>query len=276
MRIYDTGYLEPISVLSQQVSVLSQAVSVISQAVSAMSQTISVLSQAVSVLSQAVSVLSQAHSALSQQVSVLSSQVSTISVAVTSVDTRVNTVSQQVSVLSQALSVLSQAVSVLSAAGGGGGQTVFRFRPTGAVFPTDNFPQLLKVAGTNWTYYALAYDQTSAEAAYWFDAIATSVPSFTSATAEIHFETSVTTGDFGVNITTLTRAAAEVLDTAGVTNSAVVSVPGTAFQVGRVSVDITTTGWAAGELLMVKIARAVESDNAAGDIRLLHALIRLK
>src|SRR5437899_2846916 len=47
------------------------------------------------------------------------------------------------------------------------GQPKYILRPEGAIFPTTNFPQLVKNSGTNWTDYTLDYDQTTSEAAFW-------------------------------------------------------------------------------------------------------------
>ena len=163
------------------------------------------------------------------------------------------------------------------AGGGGGSLPVFPCRPTGADFPATNFPQLEKVAGTNWTGYRLSYDQTTEEAAFWTYGIPTGI-TIATAVCEIWYDlASVVAGTATFKITTLSRAEAEDGDAAGTTDtSANDTVPGTAGQVGYVSTTLTTTGWAAGELLLIKIARDVTvGGRAAGDVRLRSALIRL-
>jgi hypothetical protein len=164
----------------------------------------------------------------------------------------------------------------ISASGGGGGTGGLQCTPVSATFPNSNFPQLLKNVGTNWVDYTLDYDQTTEEAAYWYFAIPTGA-SFTGATIEIYCRTTVTTGNVRWKVTTITRAANEAWDSSGTTDTTTSSaVPGTAGQVHRQSLALTTTGWAASEVLLVKIARDVTvSGNAAADLKFIHAVITL-
>lgn len=151
---------------------------------------------------------------------------------------------------------------------------VTHLRPVAATFPITNFPQLVKNSDTNWTAYTLDYDQTTSEEAFWFDAIPTGLV-FTGATCEIWYRTSVIAGTIQWDIETLTRADTEAWDTNGtIDTSAADTVPGVAQQVGYVSTALTTTGWAAGEVLLVRVARNI-ADTAAADVKLIHALIRL-
>ena len=150
----------------------------------------------------------------------------------------------------------------------------FVLSPESAVFPTTNFPQLVKNSDTNWTSYTLDYDQTTAEAAFWFVTIPSGV-AFSAAALDIYYRTTVITGTFQVDLTTLTRADAEAWDTAGTLDSSTAdTVPGTAGQVGVVTTALTVTGWAAGEVLLIKIARNI-ADTAAADIKLINAVLRL-
>lgn len=286
----DVGTSNTLSVLSNAVSVLSNSVSALSNATSVLSQSVSALSNQVSVLSQAVSVLSQAVSAMSNTVSAISVRMDTISNANSVNSQAISVLSQAVSVLSQAVSALSQAVSALSQAlsvlsnrvsansgTGGGGQTTYPLGVLAAVFPTDNFPQLIKNSGTSFTDYTLDFDATSAEAAYWVRAIATSVPTFTSAICEIWYRTSALSGTFAVNVITQTRGSGNVWDTTSAITAAssAVTVPATSATVGILSVALTVTGWAAGRVLQVKIERNVSADTAAADIKYIDGLIRL-
>ena len=158
---------------------------------------------------------------------------------------------------------------------GGGGQTVFPCKAISASFPASNFPQLVKNVGTNWITYSLDYDQTTSESAYWEFGIPTAVPTFTGATCEIWYNTSVVAGTVQWDIVTISRADGEAWDTAGTTDtSAADTVPGTNTFLGYVSTALTVTGWAAGEVLYVRIARNI-ADTAAADVKLMHALIRL-
>lgn len=170
----------------------------------------------------------------------------------------------------------SQAAGVKwAAAGAAGVQPIFTCRPVDATFPTTNFPQLLKNSGTNWVDYTLDFDQTTSEAAYWqFFIPSTAV--FTTATIKLASrQAAATTGTAGWTITTLTRANGEAWDTAGNADTVTATnVPGTAGMVHTFSKALTTTGWAAGEVLIVKIARDV-ADTVAEDVKLMVAEIEL-
>ena len=151
----------------------------------------------------------------------------------------------------------------------------FVLTPESAVFPTTNFPQLVKNSNTNWTSYTLDYDQTTQEDAYWFVTIPSGV-AFTGASIDIYFRmASVITGTVQWAFVTLTRSENEAWDTVGVTdNAAAETVPGTAGQVGVVTTALTVTGWAAGEVLLIRIARPV-ADTAAEDAKFINAVLRL-
>ena len=146
-------------------------------------------------------------------------------------------------------------------------------KPADATFPTTNFPQLVKNVGTNWVHYTLDFDQTTSEAAYWSAAIPTGV-TFTTATLYVFsYQAAAVTGTAGWTITTLTRADGEAWDTAGNADTVTAdAVEGTAGQVHVQSKALTTTGWAAGELLLVKVARDV-ADTVAEDIKFMQAVL---
>lgn len=149
-------------------------------------------------------------------------------------------------------------------------------RPEAGIFPTANFPELKRNAGTNWVDLTLDYDQTTEEAAYWYAELPDGV-SFTGASIDIFSrQAAAVAGTLGWKITTITRADAEAFDTAGATDTlAAATVKGTAGQVFKQTVALTVTGWAAGELLLIKIARDVANDNVAEDAKMIGATIRL-
>lgn len=146
-------------------------------------------------------------------------------------------------------------------------------KPEDAAFPTANFPQLVKNAGTNQVDFTLDFDQTTSEAAYWTAAIPTGV-TFTTATIYLFSrQAAAVVGTLGWTITTLTRADGEAWDTAGASDTVIAStVKGTAGQILVQSKALTTTGWAAGELLLIKIARDI-ADTVAEDGKLICAVL---
>jgi hypothetical protein len=148
--------------------------------------------------------------------------------------------------------------------------------PVNAVFPSSNFAALTKNAGTNWVDYTLDFDQTTGESAYWEIALPASV-SLSGATIEIFSrQAAATSGTVGWTVTTLTRADGEAWDTAGNADTVTAdAVEGTAGMVHRQTKDLTTTGWAASEILLIKITRDVANDTVAEDAKLIGAVLRL-
>src|SRR6185503_11688588 len=163
-----------------------------------------------------------------------------------------------------------------SAGGGSGTQPIFECLPTGATFPTANFAQLVKNVGTHQIDYTLDFDPTTSESASWMFALP-STAVFTAASIRIWSrQPAATAGTVGWLITTLSRAANEAWDTAGVTDTATAAaVPGTAGHTQLITKALTITGWAAGEFLLVKIARDVANDNCAEDVKFMGAVLEL-
>lgn len=156
------------------------------------------------------------------------------------------------------------------------GGAKFWLAPGAATFPTSNFPQLLKVAGTNWTDYVLAYDQTTSESAFWYVSLPLGL-TVNAADIEIFSrQPAATTGTIGWTVTTLTRADGEAFDTAGNSDTVTAdAVEGTAGQVHMQTKTLTITGWAADELLLIKIARDI-ADTVAEDAYLIGACLRIR
>lgn len=147
--------------------------------------------------------------------------------------------------------------------------------PEGATFPTTNFPQLVKNSGTNWVHYTLDFDQTTSEACYYRVSVPNGV-TVTSANIEIFStQAAATSGTVGWTVTTLTRADGEAWDTAGNADTVTAdAVEGTAGFVHKQTKALTVTGWAADEVLLVKIARDV-ADTVAEDVKFMGALLRI-
>lgn len=144
--------------------------------------------------------------------------------------------------------------------------------PAGAFeLPATNFPQPLKYTGlTNWpAARVLAFDQTTEEACY---APAIQVPAgFTACTINVFsLQPAATSGTLGWKITSKTFAEGEDMNAAGTTDTATAeTVPASAEMLQIVTKALTVTGWAAGELLLLKVARDTANDTVAEDAYLL-------
>lgn len=160
-------------------------------------------------------------------------------------------------------------------AGAAGGMLVFR--AVGASFPTSDFPALTKNVGTNWVDYTLDYDAATVESAYWEGFIPEGA-NVATPTLEIYFRMASAIANAVLwEVRTLTRAEGEAWDTAGNTDTfAAETVPGTAGMIGRVTKTLTTTGWAAGETLALRIDRKASDagDTATGDAKFMFAILR--
>jgi len=155
-------------------------------------------------------------------------------------------------------------------------QPSFLMAPESAAFGSSAFPQLKKAIGTNWVGYSLGFDQTTAEAAFWKFKIPTTAV-FTAATIKIvSRQLAAVTGNVAWQVTTITRADGEAYDTAGVVdNVAAVDVHNVAGELLFQTKALTVTGWAAGEMLYVKLARDVAADTVAEDAEFVNAVIEL-
>lgn len=152
----------------------------------------------------------------------------------------------------------------------------FLLKPEAANFPSTNFPQLLKNVGTNRVDYTLDFDTTTGEGAEWEVLIPTEAV-FTGATIEVFSRQAAnTTGTAAWTIGCVSTADNEAWDTA-VTNTSIAAgtVKGTAGKVLRQTQALDVTGWAAGEVVTVRVTRAVASDNANEDVKFMSAVVRL-
>jgi hypothetical protein len=152
----------------------------------------------------------------------------------------------------------------------------FLLTPAGAFFPSANFPQLVKNVGANRVDYTLDFDTTTGESAEWEVLIPTGKV-FTAASVEISSRQAAnTTGTVGWVVGAITTADNEAWDTA-VVNTTVsnTTVKGTAGKVHKQTAAIVTTGWAAGEVLTIRVTRDVANDNTNEDVKFMNAVVRL-
>lgn len=146
--------------------------------------------------------------------------------------------------------------------------------PLAATFPAANFPQLVKNVGTNAVDFTLDYDKATDETADWCDVPIPAGITINSATAYFTFRTTVTTGTVQWAITIKSNAEDEAWDAAGTTDTAdAETVQGTAGDICQVSKALTTTTWAAGESLHIRVFRDVSGDDADADAKLMNVLI---
>jgi len=155
--------------------------------------------------------------------------------------------------------------------GAGGGDTVLT--PLSAIFPNSNYPALSKTSGTNMVYYTLDFDQTTSESCQWITTIPQSW--VTGGTAYIYWTASGGSASQTCNWDFHTKSYAndEAIDAAFNTADNLNDVLIATGDVHVISGSITTTGWAAGELLAIKVARDI-SDNLAADAKLLTVAIK--
>src|SRR3990167_2634035 len=160
--------------------------------------------------------------------------------------------------------------------GAGASITAFILSPESAVFPTTNFPAFTKNIGTYQLDYTLDYDPTTQETASWRTAFPPAA-TWNGATCDIFSRSAVqTTGTIGWLVTTLPRGRGRAFDALGATDTVTATaVPGTAGQVLRQTVTLTTTAWATASVFLVSIARNVASDNVIGDAKLISAVVEL-
>lgn len=150
----------------------------------------------------------------------------------------------------------------------------YNLTPQAASLPSSNFPALTKNVGTNQVDYTLDFDQTSQETAYWTVPIPAGLV-FTGASINVWSrQPAATSGTVGWKIVTISRADDEAWDVAGTTDTAAAeNVSSAAGDVQKITKALTVTTWAAGEILLVSIARDVANDTAAEDVKFMGATI---
>lgn len=151
-----------------------------------------------------------------------------------------------------------------------------------AAFPDSNFAALNKTSGTNWVYNTLDFDPGTDEAVYWTVVIPSDL---TPASAKLRLYWTATSGTAAQlaywQVTTRTPTDDEVIDATTTPNSATDSGNDALIATGDVhilEITLTTTGWAAGDMLQIKLNRDADngSDNLSGDAKLIQAILEVR
>lgn len=134
-------------------------------------------------------------------------------------------------------------------------------------FPAANFPQPDKYASlTNWpALRVLRFDASTDETCYLAIRLPANTPVATITAKIVWFSNSATTGSVRWQLTYLSRADDEALDTAGTTGSVGGAAPATAKQLQTDSISVTVTGIAAGELLLLALNRDANGTSGTDD-----------
>lgn len=155
----------------------------------------------------------------------------------------------------------------------------FVFDWSNAVLPDSNFPSIGKTVGTNWVYKTLDFDQTTSESCYWYFVIPSNFSTITSATMKIQWTAASGTGTFISSVITRSPSNDEVIDaTTTPSSAAAVTVEDTLIATGdlhQASLALTTTGWAAGDVIQVKFSRDI-SDTLNADAKVQLVLLELR
>lgn len=148
-----------------------------------------------------------------------------------------------------------------------------------AALPDTNFAGISKTIGTNWVYKTLDFDQTTSESAYWYFRVPSDLSVITTAAVKIDWTASSGTGTFTASIVTRCPTDDEVID-ATTTPSSASAVTGTDTLIAtgdlhQFSVSLTTTGWAAGDLIQMKFSRDI-ADTLSGDAKVISVTVELR
>lgn len=165
-------------------------------------------------------------------------------------------------------------------AGGGGVQQVLDAH--NVVLPDTNFPSIGKTVGSNWLYRTLDFDPSTDEAGYWTMQIPTWLATITAAKLTLYWTASSGTAAQLAYWEVVTRSVNndEVIDA--------LTTPDDAIDTGndaliatndlhKLEIALTTTGWAAGDMLQIKLFRDANhaSDNLSGDAKLIAAVLEI-
>jgi hypothetical protein len=151
------------------------------------------------------------------------------------------------------------------ATGIGSSRPTYILSPEGATFATGGFPQTTLNNGGTWPDYTLDYSATTAEAAFWYVGIPTGAD-FNGGQLEVFakFATAGSGTSLGWTITTRAVGNAQAWTAAGVGSTITAGAIGvTACQVTRRQIALTVSGWSAGKVLQIKIARTTQATGAA-------------
>jgi len=165
-------------------------------------------------------------------------------------------------------------------AGGASGGQVLDW--SNAVLPDTNFPSIGKTIGTNWVYRTLDFDPATDEAAYFYVQIPSDVTPV-SGNLILHWTASAGTATQAAywDITHRPVNNDEVIDATTTPNAVTDSGNDALLATGDehiLVIPLTVTGWAAGDLLQIKISRDANhaSDNLSGDAKLIQAFLEVR
>ena len=129
-----------------------------------------------------------------------------------------------------------------------------------------------------WSMTALAYAPSTEETAFWTIPLPSTLPASFTATLTLHWSTAGSSGAVVWQATSLSRANGETLDAAGTNDTFSADTVLAALDEHVCGKALTTAGWAAGELLLVRITRKATDagDTLAGDAYLLNAILEIE
>jgi len=137
--------------------------------------------------------------------------------------------------------------------------------PAGAIVPESGGAEQAKTDGTNFSYYTLNFDKDADEEAYW-ECIVPDDYDGGNVVANIWYKSTVNAGTVSFDIAVLGREEGENFDNAlGAAQTVTENVPATVNAIGICAPTNLAPGWAAGDLVVVKLLRDVSDDNASAD-----------
>lgn len=152
----------------------------------------------------------------------------------------------------------------------------FLLTPEGAALPTSNFPQLKKYDGSNYSGYTLGFDTTTGESAFWKFKIPTTASFSAAAVKIVSKQLAATSGTVGWIVTCLNRVDNDPVDASGAADTVTAAnVKGTAGKLLFQTASLTVSGWAAGDVIEIKLTRDVANDNVAEDAEFMLAVLEL-
>jgi hypothetical protein len=164
------------------------------------------------------------------------------------------------------------------AVSGGDSRRTIHFDWSNVALPDSNFPGISKTVGSNWVYKTLDFDQTTSEACYWYFRIPTDF-SPTSCVVKVDWTATSGSGTFIPTIVTRSPSNDEVIDATTTPSSAsAVNVTSTLTATGdlnQCSITLTTSGWAAGDLIQMKLSRDI-ADTLNADAKVLCVTAELR
>jgi len=160
----------------------------------------------------------------------------------------------------------------------GSGSAILLFDHSNAVLPDANFASISKTVGTNWVYKTLDFDQTTSESVYWYFTVPSDL-TISTATLKIQWTASSGSGTFTASVVTRSPSNDEVIDETTTPSSAsAVTATDTLLATGdlhQIDLALTTTGWAAGDLIQMKFSRDI-SDTLSADAKVILVALELR